>query len=395
MIERQESFQSLKPISAIEHGDVIVGKIAAAVLLVAMIIFWPTHVKAHECPEGKHRDSVGYCVSPGADTPPSNEILGPGEQWEYRGNGVWVGMCVQPVGECRGKTYDVQIPGGSIPVGSTDIPPNSGGTEASGGSSGVNAPIPLTEPPPEPPGAPLPDHSCAGSSYVEALETIRRSSLDQCQYFVYMRRFAAPQFFGGGFRGDAREPGTSLDATSRTSGDFILTNDGRGILLNVCSDESSFADHTATGIPSATLINGNSLIDGSPLIIFTTQGANPLVPGSPDIDTRLDLQVSENSESLTLSGTLRGDPFPSGEVFVVDTKGKTNLVTSYTTPLDSVSGPFIWLPGNRDMQLRAFNVTIPKGLGGLCGRTTFPNDARSRAATRRIDPRKAAISPFK
>jgi hypothetical protein len=360
--------------------------IKVGVMCIALMIAWSAwrnELQAHEpCPEGQNRDEFGFCVSPGADTPPSNEYLRTGEQWSYRGNGVWVSECVEPVGECKGRTYEAEVSGTSITVGSTDASTNagvSGGIEASSGASGVNAPIPSPPPPtppPEPPVAPPPDHWCAASSYKQALDTLASSSLDQCQYFVYMRRFASPKTFGGvPFHGDSRGVSTNLDVTSRTSGTFILMNDDRGTVLNVCSDPTILdvllfnTTLTKTASPSATLINGNSLVDGSPLIIFTTKGANPLVPGSPDIDSRLDLQVRENSESITLSGTLRGDPFPSAEVFIVDTQGTTMLLTSYTTPLDSATGPYLWLPGDRDVRLGTFNVTIPKGEGGLCGRT--------------------------
>jgi hypothetical protein len=119
--------------------------------------------------------------------------------------------------------------------------------------------------------------------------------------------------------------------------------------------------------PAASLINGTSLVDGNPVITFTTAGSNPLVPLSPDIDTRLDVEVKEGPHSIVLSGTMRGDPFPSAEAFIVDSRGNSVMLTSFNAA-NPTTGPYVWLIGNRDLMLGSFDVTIPKGQGGLCRR---------------------------
>jgi hypothetical protein len=332
---------------------------------------WRTEVRAHDCPEGDHRDEFGYCVGPGADTPPSDEYLEEGQAWEYRGNGTWVATCVEPVGVCKGKSYEGKSEGGVISVEIISV-------DTVTDSSGINAPLPPVnlpvepQPSPEPPVEPPPARSCATSAFEQQIDLLDElfdpSEGRPCEYYVYMRRFAEPESFGGGFSGDNRRAGASLDATSRTSGSFILETDGRGTVLNVCSDPTHHVTGlTGTAHPTATLVNGISEENGKPFITFTTAGSNPVVPGSPDIDSRLDLQAEEDSRSITLSGTLSGDPFPSGEVFIVDSRGNSVLLTSFMSPFDATTGPFIYLPGSGDSTLASFQVNVPKGEGGVCG----------------------------
>jgi hypothetical protein len=124
----------------------------------------------------------------------------------------------------------------------------------------------------------------------------------------------------------------------------------------------------------ARLINGRSLIDGAPSIIFTTTGAAPLFRPpetpidlrAPEIDTRLDLQVRQGDSSITLSGTLSGDPFPSAEVFIVDSYGNRFMLTEFSTPIDPTYGPYVGVPGEQGVRLGSFEISIPKGEGGLC-----------------------------
>jgi hypothetical protein len=352
---------------------------AGCIGLVFLFPEWRKELQAHggypQCGEGLHNDGFGYCVSAGADTPPSDEYLQEGQVWDYRGNGVWVAECAEPVGGCKGRTYEAEINGSSVDMTSTN-------EEAGTASSGVNVPAPVSSPvdppvvPPNgPQGTPPSDRPCAESGYEERLDTLASvspSSPVKCEYYVYVRRFASPDNFGGGYHGDNRQATTSLGVTSRVSGNFILWRDGTGTALNVCSDPSQFMnEEPKTGQPMASLINGTSLVDGNPIITFSTAGSNPLVSHSPDIDTRLDLEVAEGSQSITLSGTLRGDPFPDAEVFIADSRGNSVMLDSYMTPLNPLTGPYVWLIGNRDLRLGTFKVTIPKGgaQAGLCSRS--------------------------
>lgn len=189
-----------------------------------------------------------------------------------------------------------------------------------------------------------------------------------CEYFVFMRRFAAPESFGMSFNGDNRDPSTSLEVSSRVSGSFTLGGDGRGTLFNVCSDPSHWAGITKTAIPGASLINGDTLVTANPVIIFTTAGSWPILPMTPDINSRLDLEVMGGYSDITLSGTLSGDPFPSAEVFIADTYGNSVMLTSYMTPINKTTGPLVGVPGDWGLQLGSVNKTIPKGEGGLCSR---------------------------
>jgi hypothetical protein len=78
-------------------------------------------------------------------------------------------------------------------------------------------------------------------------------------------------------------------------------------------------------------------------------GANPLVPGAPDIDLSLTLRVGASG----LSGSLVGDAFPNAEVFVVGPGGATMLHT-FTTPGGPTTGPFLYLPGANTRPMGGF-----------------------------------------
>lgn len=78
-------------------------------------------------------------------------------------------------------------------------------------------------------------------------------------------------------------------------------------------------------------------------------GANPLVPGAPDIDLSLTLRVGPNG----FSGSLVGDAFPNAEVFVVGPGGATMLHT-FSTPGGALTGPFLFLPGANTRPMGGF-----------------------------------------
>ena len=46
---------------------------------------------------------------------------------------------------------------------------------------------------------------------------------------------------------------------------------------------------------------------------FTAQtaGANPMIPGSPTIDTCVDMVITFSPRAIDLSGVVRGDDFPN------------------------------------------------------------------------------------
>lgn len=96
-----------------------------------------------------------------------------------------------------------------------------------------------------------------------------------------------------------------------------------------------------------------------------TAGANPLVPGAPDIDTFIDVSARFGSTAITIDGTVRGDTFPNAEVFVVDAVGNRVLLWDYATTGDQNTGPMTRLAGSHSSAtLGSFSVRLPIGPSG-------------------------------
>lgn len=104
-----------------------------------------------------------------------------------------------------------------------------------------------------------------------------------------------------------------------------------------------FGNTEARGTPTITARNVNGAI------VVNMAGANPLVPGAPDIDLSLTLRVGPNG----FSGSLVGDAFPNAEVFVVGPGGATMLHT-FSTSGGALTGPFLFLPGANSRSMGGF-----------------------------------------
>lgn len=95
-------------------------------------------------------------------------------------------------------------------------------------------------------------------------------------------------------------------------------------------------DTSRKGTPTISARNVNGAI------VVNMAGANPLVPGAPDIDLSLTLRVGPNGD---FSGSLVGDAFPDAEVFVVGPGGNATMLHTFSTNGGAVTGPFLFLPG--------------------------------------------------
>ncbi len=183
------------------------------------------------------------------------------------------------------------------------------------------------------------------------------------QETMYLRSFAPWQWFGAEpypipcsndcFRGDDRTFSTSLTATARVTG--ILNFWMPGAVLGssrVFSDPShDIYGRTKTGNPTITTKAG---VNGYALHLEFA-GSNPLVPGSPAIDTKLDFTPTWNSGQICYSGHLYGDAFPNAEAFAINSKGQANMLLTFTTQGDQNSGPIIYLPGDNNREMGSFS----------------------------------------
>ncbi len=68
------------------------------------------------------------------------------------------------------------------------------------------------------------------------------------------------------------------------------------------------------------------------VISIDIAGANPLVPGAPDIDLHAMLKFTHGQGGLHVEGSLRGDAFPNAEIFLSDDVGTARMRPSLPAP---------------------------------------------------------------
>jgi len=185
------------------------------------------------------------------------------------------------------------------------------------------------------------------------------SSTAAVQESMYIRSFAPWQWFGvepypipcsnNCFFGDDRSFSTSLTATARVTGILRFWMPGAilGSSQAFSSPSRDIYGRTKTGNPTMTKKSGAN----GYALHMEFAGSNPLVPGSPAINTKLDFTPVWNSGQICYSGHLYGDAFPNAEDFVVNSQGQATMLLTFTTQGDPNTGPIIYLPrdNNRDM----------------------------------------------
>jgi hypothetical protein len=83
--------------------------------------------------------------------------------------------------------------------------------------------------------------------------------------------------------------------------------------------------------------------------VIALTGSNPLVPGAPDLDLVLTLNVNADR----FSGSLVGDAFPNAEVFVIGRFG-TIMLHTFQTSGSATTGPYRYLPGDNRRPMGVF-----------------------------------------
>jgi len=162
----------------------------------------------------------------------------------------------------------------------------------------------------------------------------------QFPYPIHIRAFI-PSGNLWGYKGDSRGYSTTLSnrelnnkggVTSRVQQTFTV-DPSKGTLTggvnNAWSDPSFKGAKTATANPegsaTATFDQNSATVDAK------MAGSNPLVKPSfmsPDIDVKSSIKLTENLDKgiLSVDATMRGDKFPSAEMFIGDTKGQQLMV---------------------------------------------------------------------
>jgi hypothetical protein len=143
-------------------------------------------------------------------------------------------------------------------------------------------------------------------------------------YGLWFRRYAPFKRFGdigiGQFEGDDRGPSTSLQATSRTYACVMFDSGGiRHSFAN--SSGTTFFPYFGTPFTGHSNVRHavtRMPIAGPGLLVFEahSEGANPLVPKSPDIDTFVKVKIDFLGNALWINGEAFGDNFPALEIFL-------------------------------------------------------------------------------
>jgi hypothetical protein len=184
------------------------------------------------------------------------------------------------------------------------------------------------------------------------------ASLRQSQYHLapmstfhpfklHLRSYAPFKTFGMGFEGDNRRATTAGCVSSRIS--VVVAFDpcaGSAGLYPPRSSPTTFLPIglTKTETPVARL--GVVKLARGIFIQVDAAGANPVVPGAPSIDVHLRFEAAVSGGRLNISASLRGDAFPSAEVFLEDRASRRRMLQRFETAGGRHTGPLTMLWGN-------------------------------------------------
>jgi hypothetical protein len=203
-----------------------------------------------------------------------------------------------------------------------------------------------------------------------------KAKFDKSNVFaIWFRRYAPFREFGAvGFRfeGDHRSGSTSSSVTSRTYGglffnksEILYGTSGSsgtkytgyapwtivlpgGLLARLLNDDVRGTEALA----KVSLVVKENVRPGIVEFSASTAGNNPLVPGSPNIDTHLKARIDFSQPRLLgVSGRVFGDDFPNLEVFLISANGRSALLVDAHTTGGQDSGPMTGLPGSGENHL--------------------------------------------
>lgn len=183
-------------------------------------------------------------------------------------------------------------------------------------------------------------------------------------YPITIRAFAPFNYFGGGFHGDGANRGftTSSSATARVHQLINFDTDKTKISAKAWSSptEHRLWPGSSTGDPSIKFTDGFKISRSGDSRTFDfgthAAGSNPMIPGSPPIDVFSDFSITEDKKAgtLSISGSLKGDNFPSTEAFITDPSGNNVFIG-----VGFYEGsPFSSLDGENKRDISSFNFSI-------------------------------------
>ncbi len=179
--------------------------------------------------------------------------------------------------------------------------------------------------------------------------------------------FAPFDYFGLGFHGDGanakfgdpRHPGR-LDSKYRVGGQAYLDLESSEMISSYPFGAMTYWVAPATKNYSYSQFETCEFSDGQ--LSYHLSGSNSLVPLAPDIDVAANISFNQINDKLwNVSGSVKGDRFPSNETFLVDESGQV-LFLGVSGPdnnaLEGNVGPFSALFGNGNENMQKFNFNI-------------------------------------
>jgi hypothetical protein len=182
-------------------------------------------------------------------------------------------------------------------------------------------------------------------------------------FCIIFRRYAPFTSFGGGFHGDGRVT-AQYEGTARTTGS-IVCEWGRGVVEVSASSGESYHKlaPSVRRIGKTNIKLLDSKVDGSSISFSAhTEGALPLIPGAPDIDTFIGITLTRSAGTCVVNGALHGDCFPNAEVFYVESPLRPIVLAHFETKGGRHTGPMRHLAGaHKDQLLTRFAKTFARG----------------------------------
>ena len=186
------------------------------------------------------------------------------------------------------------------------------------------------------------------------------------KFGLVLRAYAPFDWFGMAFHGDNRGPTTSSDVTSRVKA-WVVFDPTTGEIgyPSAKSDQSSFVailPFTATATPHAKL---SAVMKGKNSLYFKLHafGANPLIPGSPNIDMYVAMTANVGDSRLNINVQLSGDQFPNVEMMLQDEGYSRRMLATYETNGSAHLGPGR-LMGNNQLAMNAICKSFPLNAAG-------------------------------
>jgi RHS repeat-associated protein len=182
----------------------------------------------------------------------------------------------------------------------------------------------------------------------------------QIPYPITVRAFHPDKYFGGGYSGDNRGYSTA-PATARVTQKIDFDTDKSSITAEAWSSKSHalYGTFERRATPSQQ-ISSTSSTDEDGTKHFGIQShvasSNPLAPpGTPDVDVFSNLSITSKDNTLSITGKLTGDNFPSTEAFVSDPSGQSVFLGvgfKEGTPYTSLWGE------NKDRPITSFSLSL-------------------------------------